>query len=102
METMQPTPISTAVFVRLPMATVLGGKTQPIDLVINFATTKENLKLTSIVGIINETEYDMNYLSVTHPQTLVDLVIGNKDKWNENSIWYRNSDSSLAVIASSD
>lgn len=96
--TQKPTPLFTEHSLLLPMAVILGGKTQTVDLEIKFKTAKENLQLISIVGTISETEYNMDYLGSTHPQTLVDLIIGNKDKWNEDSIWYRSVDNSLSLV----
>ncbi len=77
-------------FVKLPMTTSLCGKTQKIDLTIQFRIEENgNFEFDYINGEVNGQSHDMSHLSHTHGVTLVELILGNRGMWNVEDNWYR-------------
>lgn len=78
-------------FVMLPLATVFGGKTASVDLRVGFDYDEVNelYKIEKIVGIVGKATYDFGHLYHTHETSLLNLIINNKENWNNEKTWYR-------------
>lgn len=89
----------TTQFVKIPMTSAICGRTQQIDLQITFEIYQnKELRFISIEGTVGEESYDMGYLTHSHGTTLVECVIGNKENWNNDKLWYRSLDNSLKLV----
>lgn len=78
-------------FVKLPLATVLAGKTNYVDLIVEFwhDPLTEHFRMGDIKGVANSKVYDCNYIYQTHGEIIARLIAGNKENWNVEETWYR-------------